>query len=49
VKEYKERMVPNHMADCFRVPNTFIVPRKQLVNIATGKAASVLSPWPKEC
>jgi hypothetical protein len=48
VKEYKERMVPTHMGDCFLIPHTFIVPRKQLVNKATGKAASALSPWPKE-
>jgi hypothetical protein len=49
VKEYKERMVPKHMGDCFLIPNRFVVPRKQLVNnsTGTGKAASALSPWPK--
>jgi hypothetical protein len=50
VKEYKERMVPKHMGDCFLIPNRFVVPRKQLVSnsTGTGKAASALSPWPKD-
>jgi hypothetical protein len=49
VKEYKERMVPKHMGDCFLIPNRFVVPRKQLVSnsTGTGKSASALSPWPK--
>jgi hypothetical protein len=27
VKEYKERMVPKHMVDCFLIPRSFVVPQ----------------------